>query len=502
MTSDGVNSYTSYDRANRLLQVTDGTNTTTHSYDGLGNRISQDVNGLLTRYLLDMQPGLTQVIAATTGGSTDRYVHTPRGIHAMKNNAGAWIWTTQDGLGNVRQELSDGLAVNGVRSYEPFLPPFDEQGSFGMPFGAMGEMVDVSGLVYLRNRYMSTALGQFISQDFLEGSNRYWYANGNPINWVDKNGLQTQPIGRTPGGDAAGYAPGVGGLGGGEDIIGSALDLLFGGIIGGIIVGINKLTSGLHPSATTGYDDSNISSGGQFGGGPSNLDLILRDFAENADSIKGKFDEQRKVAEICSTGLCGAGLKYLLNTFIGGNTQTQTNTDTQTKTRENEDDCDDNLDNTSAAIKYATIAREKYYLPASIGTATKDGNIYIAVAVTRMKDGSGKCREYVGISNADGKKWNAERRAVWATASSKIVAIAESYGAAPVFGSQGIVTYDPGVQGHAEMNLYNNLLIKPRAMGVTQAPCGLNQPDGGKIRLHARRVFVVVGRIQLSPIMM
>ena len=152
MTSDGVNSYTSYDRANRLLQVTDGTNTTTYSYDGLGNRISQDVNGLLTRYLLDMQPGLTQVIAATTGVSTDRYLHAPRGIHAMKNNAGNWIWPTQDGLGNVRQELSDGLAVNGVRSYEPFLTPFGEQGSFGMPFGATGEMVDVSGLMYLRNR--------------------------------------------------------------------------------------------------------------------------------------------------------------------------------------------------------------------------------------------------------------------------------------------------------------------------------------------------------------
>jgi RHS repeat-associated protein len=107
----------------------------------------------------------------------------------MKNNAGDWIWPTQDGLGNVRQEVSDGLAVNGVRSHEPFLPPFDEQGSFGMPFAATGEMVDMTGLVYLRNRYLSPALGQFVSLDPLETPNRYAYVSGNPVNLVDPTGL-------------------------------------------------------------------------------------------------------------------------------------------------------------------------------------------------------------------------------------------------------------------------------------------------------------------------
>jgi len=191
-----LDSYTSYDRANRLLEVTDGTNTTTYRYDGLGNRISQDVNGLLTRYLLDLQPGLTQVIAATTGAGTDRYVHVPRGIHAMKSNAGQWVWPTQDGLGNVRQELSDTLAVNGVRSYEPFLTPFGIQGSFGMPFAATGEIGDVSGLVYLRNRYLRPALGQFISLDPFEGIrdramslNGYSWVEGNTVNFTDPFGL-------------------------------------------------------------------------------------------------------------------------------------------------------------------------------------------------------------------------------------------------------------------------------------------------------------------------
>lgn len=184
LTNDGTNTYV-WDRANRLLSV----GSSSYAYDGLGNRIQQTVSGTATKYLLDMQPGLTQVLAATTGANTDRYLHSLHGIHAMKNNAGEWIWPTQDGLGNVRQEVSDALAVNGVRSNEPFLTPFDEQGSFGMPFGATGEMVDVTGQVYLRNRYLSPTLGQFVSLDPLETPNRYAYVNGNPVNYTDPLGL-------------------------------------------------------------------------------------------------------------------------------------------------------------------------------------------------------------------------------------------------------------------------------------------------------------------------
>ncbi len=181
LTNDGTNTYV-WDRANRLLSV----GSSVYAYDGMNNRVQQTVGGTATKYLLDLQPGLTQVLAATTGASTDRYVHALRGIHAMKNNVGDWIWPTQDGLGNVRQEMSDGLAVNGARDYEPFLIPFDEQGSFGMPFGATGEMTDVTGQVYLRNRYLSPSLGQFVSLDPFEGmTNRAMSLNG--YLWVEGN---------------------------------------------------------------------------------------------------------------------------------------------------------------------------------------------------------------------------------------------------------------------------------------------------------------------------
>jgi hypothetical protein len=83
LTSDGANAHT-WDRANRLLSMGGAT----YAYDGMGNRIRQTIGANVTRYLLDLQPGLAVVLAATTNGSTaghtDRYVHGPRGIHAQQ----------------------------------------------------------------------------------------------------------------------------------------------------------------------------------------------------------------------------------------------------------------------------------------------------------------------------------------------------------------------------------------------------------------------------------
>jgi YD repeat-containing protein len=170
LTSDGANTYTSYDRANRLREVTNGTTTIQYAYDGMGRRVSQTVDSLITRYLLDVQPGLELVIDVTTGSSTDRYVHGPMGIHAMQNNNGDWRWAGQDALGSVRFEADDALAVLGSRNLAPYLTPFDEQGAFELPFVGTGEIRDEIGLQYHRKRYLNPALGVFLSLDPFEGT--------------------------------------------------------------------------------------------------------------------------------------------------------------------------------------------------------------------------------------------------------------------------------------------------------------------------------------------
>jgi YD repeat-containing protein len=42
--SDGASTYT-FDHANRLKSATQGSNTYTYAYNGIGNRVSQAVNG-------------------------------------------------------------------------------------------------------------------------------------------------------------------------------------------------------------------------------------------------------------------------------------------------------------------------------------------------------------------------------------------------------------------------------------------------------------------------
>ncbi len=198
LTSDGVNTYT-WDRANRMTQVDTGTpaELTVYAYDGLNNRLSQAIgtsSPVVTEYLNDTQPGLTKVIAQTTGANTDRFVHGPRGIHAMENHAGDWSYMAQDGLGSVRTIIDNTLSVDAVQTYDPIGDPM---GSYGAGFGFTGEQTDDTGQLYLRARYYDPALGMFPSLDPFEGSmgrpmslNGYSWVEGNPVMNSDPSGKE------------------------------------------------------------------------------------------------------------------------------------------------------------------------------------------------------------------------------------------------------------------------------------------------------------------------
>ncbi len=199
LTSDGTNTYT-WDRANRLAKVDNGTpaDLTAYAYDGLNNRISQSIGTttpIVTQYLLDTQPGLTKVLAATTGANTEHYIHNVRGIHAMESHAGDWSYMAQDGLGSVRSEIDSLLKVSAAQNYAPYGEPFGGVGNFDTPFAFTGELRDANGLQYHRARYYHPSLGVFNSRDPFEGItqrpmslNGYSWVEGNPIMHTDPSG--------------------------------------------------------------------------------------------------------------------------------------------------------------------------------------------------------------------------------------------------------------------------------------------------------------------------
>lgn len=197
-------------RANRLLS----TGGSAYQYDGLGNRIQQTADAIVTRYLLDLQPGLAVVLRQSDGTDTNHYIHSLRGIHAMQGNPGNWVYAVQDGLGSVRVEADSLLDVQFSQNFAPYLSPMDVTGTAQLPFGATGEQVDSSELLYLRARYYSPSLGIFPSLDPLETPNRYAYVAGNPVNLADPSGLQGimtspffDPYGLAGGGDGYYISP-------------------------------------------------------------------------------------------------------------------------------------------------------------------------------------------------------------------------------------------------------------------------------------------------------
>ena len=187
--SDGVRTYT-YDHANRLASATRGSSTYAFGYNGQGDRLRQTANGTPTTYVLDLNAGLTEVLA--TGGNAYLYGN---GRIGEEQPAG-WAYHLGDALGSVRQLVDASASVSLARSYEPFGDPLSSVGTGTSIFQYTGQQVDATGLVYLRARYYEPGVGRFLSRDIWEGDpnqpmsyNTWLYAYGNPTNMIDPSGM-------------------------------------------------------------------------------------------------------------------------------------------------------------------------------------------------------------------------------------------------------------------------------------------------------------------------
>ena len=88
------------------------------------------------------------------------------------------------------------LRVEGTQNLDPFGNLIDLNETIGTPYGFTGELVDGGGLLDLRARRYSAALGVFASLDPFEGMrdqaislNRYSWVEGNTPNMVDPSGM-------------------------------------------------------------------------------------------------------------------------------------------------------------------------------------------------------------------------------------------------------------------------------------------------------------------------
>jgi len=207
LTNDTFATYT-YDPRNRLLAV----GGLTYAYDPAGNRVATTNGGTVTKFVINPNAALSQVLMRIQNGVTNYYVYGAGLLYEVTEttNSSTTLTYHYDYRGStVALTDSNGIPTDRIE-YSAYGTTTYRAGTNDTPFqfnGRYGVQTDANGLLYMRARYYNPYICRFINPDpagFAGGLNFYAYANGNPVSYLDPFGLGAQEE------PTAGYWTGVG----------------------------------------------------------------------------------------------------------------------------------------------------------------------------------------------------------------------------------------------------------------------------------------------------
>ncbi len=189
---DGVCSYT-YDSANRLKSFGGHTYTYTSADIRIRNLCADED----TTYTYDTNSKLSKLLTKTTNGTVTKYVY-GRGL--IGEQTGSAFKTYHFDFRGSTVAITDANGnITDTFAYDTYGNLASRTGTSKVIFlynGRDGVVADDNGLYYMRARYYSPEMRRFVNADIVAGQisnavtlNRFAYANGNPVSFVDPFGL-------------------------------------------------------------------------------------------------------------------------------------------------------------------------------------------------------------------------------------------------------------------------------------------------------------------------
>lgn len=182
----------SYDIEDNLTSVT-GNATINYEYDAFGNRRKAVRNGTETRYVLDINGDMANVLAETNASNaTQNYYLHGLGLIARIKPDGTLHYYHPDFRGSVIAMTDANQTISHKYQYDEFGNLTNSQEADFNPFryvGVLGVMHETNDLTFMRARYYDPTIGRFMSEDPIWATNLYPYANNNGVMNVDASGM-------------------------------------------------------------------------------------------------------------------------------------------------------------------------------------------------------------------------------------------------------------------------------------------------------------------------